>query len=161
MTDRDEPMWLADSEFDELGHQVNGVGVDFSALECAKNRVEQLARLRDKLTAGRPISEYDVACAHRRAEEAHIRASRAHLAAAEQHRRTAQAHERAARAHDESAARGIGDVEAHRCAAATHRANRDDEYRAADMDLRLAESESTRRGTLSDINSAAAARTGP
>jgi len=135
MTDRDESMWLAGSDSDELTGQVNDGGVEASALECATNRVEQLAGLRAKLAAGQPINEHDVACAQWRAEEAHIRACRGHLSAAEQHRRTAQAHERAAQAHDESAAQGIGDVEAHRRAAATHRAARDDDYRAADEDL--------------------------
>lgn len=52
------------------------------------------------------------------------RLRRAHLSAAE-------AHEKAAEAHDEAAAGGIGDVDAHRRAAAQHRAARDADYLAA------------------------------
>jgi hypothetical protein len=44
----------------------------------------------------------------------------------------AAAHEGAAQAHDEAAALGIGDIDAHRSAAARHRAARDADIRAAE-----------------------------
>lgn len=140
MGNRDEPV-TAKTNRDQFASKVGDGAVEASALDCTRSRIEQLAHLRDKLAAGQPITKRDLTYAYRRAKEAQIRARRAHLSAAAQHGRSAQAHERAARAHDESVAQGIGDVEAHRRAAAAHRTARDDDYRAANNDLRLAEVE--------------------
>lgn len=141
MSDCDELVEPAAKDPDTVIAEVDGTVFAESARLCAAKRAEQLADLRAELAAGQPVTEDDVALAHRHADDAHIRARRAHLAAAQRHRRAAQAHERAAQVHDRAAAQGIGDVEAHRRAAASHRAARDDDYRAADKDLRLAEAE--------------------
>jgi hypothetical protein len=82
MRDRDELVGPADNDPDALVAEGDDNGVHEFARLCAAKRAEQLAHLRAELAAGQPVTEDDVAVAHRHAGEAHIRARRA-LAAAE------------------------------------------------------------------------------
>lgn len=68
MTDRGEVARLADIEWDEITDQPDDRHLATSALDCSANRIEQLGRLRAKLSVGQPLTESDVALAHRRAE---------------------------------------------------------------------------------------------
>jgi hypothetical protein len=80
-------------------------------------RAEQIARRREQLAAGRPVTQDDVRRATQRNEEAYDSA--------------AAAHDRAARAHDRAAEGKGGDTTAHEAAAAQHRASRDADEHAA------------------------------
>jgi hypothetical protein len=79
-------------------------------------RAEQIARRREELAAGRPVTQDDVRRAAERNEEAYDSA--------------AAAHDRAARYHDDAAERDGTDTGFEEAAAAQHRAGRDADERA-------------------------------
>jgi hypothetical protein len=79
-------------------------------------RAEQIARRREELAAGRPVTQDDVRRAAERNEEAYDSA--------------AAAHDRAARSHDDAAGREDTDTALEEAAAARHREGRDADDRA-------------------------------
>ena len=93
--------------------------------EQARKRAQELAR--QLAEPRRPRTNETVDRAAKRAEQSRERSRQAHLSAA-------AAHERAALAHDQAIANAIGDVDHHREAAARHRAARDADYHAAELD---------------------------
>jgi hypothetical protein len=81
------------------------------------NRIQELVRRLSDLRARRPVTSADVETSATHAREALLA--------------SAEAHDRAARMHGEAALLPGGDIAAHEAAAATQRAARDADYRAA------------------------------
>ncbi|WP_409431792.1 hypothetical protein ACJEIK_21495 [Mycobacterium sp. SMC-16] len=86
----------------------------------AGERALELARLRTRLLAGRPVTAEDLELAGRRAQQSRQWALEACLRAAERHEAAASAHDRAARVHENLRSEGH-DAAAHQVAAEDHR----------------------------------------
>lgn len=97
----------------------------------AARRAEELLHRGQELAARKPVTAADVQRAGERAEQAHVCDQDARDRELRRQYQAAAAHERAAEVHGRAVEEGLGDVAAHRRAAAKERAAARRDYQGA------------------------------